>query len=161
MIFLLETMVNEKHIKAIIPCMGFEHFDYVLPINHSGGLAVLWNSGIIHASVLIKEQRAIHMLVHDTENAKNSVISGIYAPAQEREKNSFWTNLSNLNNIIDVPWCLLGDFNELSKPSDKIGGTTLHFHLFQRINNFLAMIDAKSIHVNGKIFTWKNEFILT
>jgi len=41
MIFLLETMFNEKHIKAILPLMGFEHFDYVLPINHSGGLAVL------------------------------------------------------------------------------------------------------------------------
>ena len=43
--------------------MGFDHFDYVELFNHSGGLAALWDNGIIHASVLKKEQRAIHMLV--------------------------------------------------------------------------------------------------
>ena len=32
---------------------------------------------------------------------------------------------------------------------------TLHFHRFKRINNFLAMIDDESIHVNEKMFTWK------
>jgi len=56
MIFLLETMVNEKNTKIILSLMGYDHFDYVLPINHSGGLAVLWNEGNIHASVLVKEQ---------------------------------------------------------------------------------------------------------
>ena len=62
--FLWETLVNKKNILDILPKMGFEHFDYVEPVNHSGGLAVLWDNGIIHASVLNKEQRAIHMLVY-------------------------------------------------------------------------------------------------
>ena len=50
MIFLLETMVNEKNIKKILSLMGFDHFDYVLPTNHVGGITVLWNNGIIHTS---------------------------------------------------------------------------------------------------------------
>jgi len=37
MIFLLETLVNKKHILQILPKMGFEHFDYIEPVNHSGG----------------------------------------------------------------------------------------------------------------------------
>ena len=40
-IFLLETMVNENNILKILPQMGFEHFDCVLPTNHSGGITVL------------------------------------------------------------------------------------------------------------------------
>ena len=51
--FILETMVN-KNILDILPKMGFEHFDYVEPVNHSGGLAVLWNNGTICASILKK-----------------------------------------------------------------------------------------------------------
>ena len=69
--FLLETLVNKKNILDILPKMGFEHFYYVEPINHSGGLVVLWDNGIIHASVLNKEQRAIHMLVYDTVKKYN------------------------------------------------------------------------------------------
>ena len=47
MIFLLETMVNEKKLLKILPRMGFDHYNYVLPLNHSGGITVLWNKGNI------------------------------------------------------------------------------------------------------------------
>ena len=79
--FLLETLVNKKNILDILPKIGFEHFDYVEPVNHSGGLAVLWDNEVIHASVLKREQRAIHMLVYDTVQKCNSIIRGVYAPA--------------------------------------------------------------------------------
>ena len=35
--FLLETLVNKANILDILPKLGFEHFDYVEPVNHSGG----------------------------------------------------------------------------------------------------------------------------
>jgi len=87
--FLLETLVNKKNILDILPKMRFDHFDYVEPVNHSGGLAVLWDNGIIHTSVLKKEQRAIHMLVYDTFKQCSSIISGVYAPAQSEDKDCF------------------------------------------------------------------------
>jgi len=74
MLFILKMMVNEKHIKEILPKIGFDHFDFVTPINHSGGIAILWNNGTMHASVLREETRAIHMLVYDTIKACNSII---------------------------------------------------------------------------------------
>ena len=61
MIFLLETLVNKAHILQILPKLGFEFFDYVDPVNHSGGLAVLWTNDLLYASVLRKDSRAIHM----------------------------------------------------------------------------------------------------
>ena len=102
--------------------MGFEHFDYVEPVKHSGALAVLWDNGIIHASVLKKEQRAIHMVVYDTLKKCSSIISGVYAPAQTQDKYRFWNQLKQLNNVIDLPWCIIGDLNELANPTEKRGG---------------------------------------
>ena len=58
--------------------MGFEFFDFVLLTNHSRGLAVLWNNHNIHASILGKESKVIYMLVHDTIQAQNSIISEVY-----------------------------------------------------------------------------------
>lgn len=71
MLFLLETMINESNIRMILPLMGFEHFDFVSPVNYPGGIAVLWNNGNIYASVLIKETRAIHMSIHDPNIVQN------------------------------------------------------------------------------------------
>jgi len=82
-------MVNDQNIVKILPHMGFDHYDYISPNNHSGGLAVLWNNGNIHASILRKDMRAIHVLVHNPEIAKNSIILGIYAQHKPIKKTNF------------------------------------------------------------------------
>jgi len=81
-LFILETLVTDKHLQTILPKLGF---DFVSPTNHAGGIAVLWNSGSIHASVLSKTNRAIHLLVHDNSAVQSSIVSGIYAPTQQQE----------------------------------------------------------------------------
>jgi len=121
MIFLLETLTNEINMLKVLPFLGFDHFDFFLPNNHSGGIDVLWNDGNIHTSVLLKKPRALHMLVHDTINAQNSVVSMIYAPAQASHKLQFWERLGEIDTVIDSPWCLLGDFNEIEGPNEKRG----------------------------------------
>jgi len=42
------------------------------------------------------------MLVHGIENAENYIISGIYAPAQSRDKNDCWEHLNQLHNTMDI-----------------------------------------------------------
>jgi len=122
MIFILETMVNDRNIRDILPLMGFDYFDFIILADHSGWLAVLWNNGEIHASVLRKEPRAIHMLVYETKKAQNAIISGVYAPARQNEKDLFWNHLVDWCEIVDVPWCVIGDMNELVNANEKRGG---------------------------------------
>ena len=122
LIFLLEIMASDAATQKILPHLGFDHFDYTLPINHSGGIWVLWNKTNIMANVLIKEERAIHMLVFDVQMQKFSIISGVYAPAQPSHKDAFWNHLNSISHVFDNPWCLIGDFNELEYLADKIGG---------------------------------------
>ena len=155
LVFLLETMATETTTQKILPQLGFDHFDYTLPVNHSGGIWVLWNKTNILANVLIKEDRAIHMLVFDILIQKFSIISGIYAPAQQRHKDAFWNRLSNVNNVFDNPWCLIGDFNELERPADKLGGTPATLTRLTRLPRFLNDCQATSLPVLGRIFTWK------
>jgi len=83
---------------------------------------VLWNNKRILANVILKEDRAVHMLVFDVLIQKFSILSGIYAPAQSCHKDAFWTHLRNSNSVTDKPWYIIGDFNELECPDDKQGG---------------------------------------
>ena len=89
LVFLIETMASNGTAKLILPQLGFDHYDYTLPVNHLGGIWVLWNKRNILANVLLKEDRAIHMLVFDFFSQKLSIIFGVYAPAQTSRKDVF------------------------------------------------------------------------
>jgi len=60
--------------------MGFENYDFVRPVNHSGVIWVLWNNPHIPALVIHKEQHAIYMVVHDPLKQKNIIVSRVYGP---------------------------------------------------------------------------------
>jgi len=93
------------------------------------------------------------MLVHDTKKKCKLVISGVYAPAQQRDKDSFWSHLLQMNTIIDLPWCLIGDFNELANPVKKKGGQRYPITKFARLNNFMDTINAVSIPCTRYLYT--------
>jgi len=90
--FISEPLVIKANILAILPKVGFDHFDYVEPANHSGGLAVLWDNEMIQASVLKKEQRAIHMLVYDTIKNVVSLLVGFMPRPSLKIKITFGNN---------------------------------------------------------------------
>jgi len=55
----------------------------------------------------------------------------------------------DLHHTFDLPWCLIGDFNELTNPLEKRGGQVVAATRYQIFNSFLLNIDAESVHVNG------------
>ena len=63
----------------------------------------------------------------------------------------------DLHHTFDVPWCLIGDFNELANPLQKRGGQVLAEARYQRLNSFLRSIIGESVHVNRQQFTWKKK----
>ena len=154
-LILLETMVNCQNTDRIISKLGYSHFSSVPTDNHVGGLWILWNTANVDVTILFKELRFIHCLVYDKISAKQCLITAVYAPAQENQKNAFWNKLSQLHESIDQPWCILGDFNEMLHASEKIGGTPLSTGKIQRLPNFLHYSHSHDATVQGRLFTWK------
>lgn len=81
-LILSETLVNGPNTDIILRKLNFECTEIVHPVNHMGGLWALWSNTNITANVLLKNDRAIHLLVQDNTARKNVIISGVYAPAQ-------------------------------------------------------------------------------
>jgi len=95
------------------------------------------------------------MLVFDVSSQQFSIVSGVYAPAQPKQKDAFWSHLKNLNSVIDKPWCLIGDFNELECHADKTGGPPVQQSRVTRLPGFLQFCNAVTLPVQGRTFTWK------
>jgi len=49
----------------------------------------------------------------------------------------------------------MGDFNEITCPNEKLGGTIPNVNRFQSLNDFLTNINAEALQVSGNLFTWK------
>src|SRR5687767_7396117 len=89
-LFIIEIITNNTNSERIVKTLGFDKFEIVSPINHSGGLSALWNNDQIHAATLSTDSRAIHLLVFDPTRQKNCIITGEYGPAQQGDKDPFW-----------------------------------------------------------------------
>ena len=111
--------------KCIIKSLGYHNYDTIPPHNHMGVIWLLCNSDNVVVAILAKEGRAIQCNVVERSTLKNCILTAIYAPAQINEKDDFWNHLNHLINVIHLPWCILGDFNEMLLPSEKNGGTRL------------------------------------
>jgi len=64
-------------------------------------------------------------------------------------------NNKQLSDAINLPWCIMGDFNEMLCSSDKVGDVPLTISRTRRLNDFLAHTRSINANVQGGVFTWK------
>jgi len=124
-LFMLETMVKEQNAESIITTLGFSHHERIPSTNHCGGIWCFWNPVNVDVTIITKDNRAIHCSVADMITNKHCILTAVYAPAQSAEKEVFWPHLQQLNESFTLPWCIIGDFDELLDSSNKIGGGPL------------------------------------
>ena len=62
-----------------------------------------------------------------------------------------------MNTVIDLPWCLIGDLNELANLAEKKGVQLILSLKFARLNNFTDMINAIPVPCTGYPLTWKRK----
>lgn len=46
----------------------------------------------------------------------------VYIPPYHANKSNNWQELVHFLSNTDVPWCLMGDLNDITHPSEKLGG---------------------------------------
>jgi len=63
--------------------LGLTNFDNVSPVNQSGRLTVTCNNDTIHAFILFKDNRSIHLLVYNIKLGTTSILFGVYGPAKK------------------------------------------------------------------------------
>ena len=56
------------------------------------------------------------------------LITVIYASLRYRERHILWDNLNQVATLHNLPWLVLGDFNEIISSEDKLGGRLINIH---------------------------------
>ena len=118
--FLAETWLDEAKLVSIRDSLQFGHHRGVSKITHGGGLALFWKKNfdlhiesfsLTHIDVLINKGK---------ENVWR--FTGFYGVPETHLQTESWDLLQSLHKKFSVPWIYVGDFNELLKSHEKLGG---------------------------------------
>lgn len=83
------------------------------------------------------------------------LLIAIYATPTSNRK-LLWQKLLDLSESVNLPWLLIRDFNEISKPQEKFGGRPPDNSRMQLFIYFLNRANLIDIGFIGPRFTWTN-----
>lgn len=83
---------------------------------------MLWNEGNnFRVEILTTSDYSIHTLVKVLNQSYPFLLTAIYASPNFSKRKILWNYLKNFASSVDLPWILLGDFNDMLEENDKIG----------------------------------------
>jgi endonuclease/exonuclease/phosphatase family metal-dependent hydrolase len=82
-------------------------------------------------------------------------LTGIYGESRWDDKYKTWDKLSELKNNSNLPWVIIGDFNEFLFSNEKEGGNPRPQRCMQAFRDALTDCELEDIGYTGDTFTWK------
>ncbi|KAK1386603.1 hypothetical protein POM88_014781 [Heracleum sosnowskyi] len=91
-------------------------------------------------------------LVEQTQKFR---LTGFYGEPNRARRHETWNLLRNLNTDSMLPWCIIGDMNNILNQMDKRGGRSYLNHLIQGFQSALDDCNLHDMTLEGYQFTWE------
>nr|GMD06060.1 uncharacterized protein LOC109186215 [Ipomoea batatas] len=119
-LFIMETKLSTVKMDKIRVTLGYDNLFTVDPVGLGGGLALFWKKET-HLTITGFSRNYIDTTI----KLENSPIlwryTGYYGCPERNKRKSSWDLVKHLSIQNTLPWILMGDFNDLLHPSEKIG----------------------------------------
>ena len=79
--------------------------------------------------------------------------SGVYRPNEDSQWGALWEELSRMHSKWNVPWCVIGDFNIIRYPSERLGCEAFSPAMFA-FSDFIEANYLVNLPLEGASFTW-------
>ena len=111
LVFLCETRQKATKMKRLRNWLGLRGFLDVDSNGMSGGLALYWHENCV-VEVLESDERYIDAKIKLEEGGTQWRITCVYGEPRVENRPAMWDKLRRLKSLSDLPWLVLGDFNE-------------------------------------------------
>ncbi|XP_031101801.1 uncharacterized protein LOC116005700 [Ipomoea triloba] len=132
--------------------LGFNNHFLVNPIGFAGDLLLFWKQGHIDLEIVSHNSQAIHTRVN--RPSKNCFITFAYVRPNLLAKCRFWDHCRSLSGSIQIPWLVLGDFNDIAGIDEQWGSVNSNANQFQRFSEAFGDCNLLDPGASGPKFTW-------
>lgn len=117
-----ETRIGGPRADDIIRRLPFDGAYSTETIGYAGGIWLLWCSDIVSMDILSTTEQEIHTIVQVRSLSKSWLLISIYGSPRFKERCILWINLKILSKRHNLPWAVMGDFNDMVNGEEKMEG---------------------------------------
>jgi hypothetical protein len=153
-VFLIETWQDDGPLERLRCQLQFENKFVACSRNKGGGLCLFWKAAV---KLRVQSFSASHIDAIVNENQPDAWrLTGFYGAPKTHLREESWTLLRRLSSHFSLPWCCLGDFNELIRAEEKQGRIHRSENQMQRFRDAIDDCGFLDLGYQGPSFTWTN-----
>ncbi|XP_062088511.1 uncharacterized protein LOC133795077 [Humulus lupulus] len=133
--------------------LGFEGIFVVDAHGHSGGLAMLWRKEE-EGRLLSYSNNHIDMVLNLADHPEFR-LTGFYGEPHRHLRQNTWSRLRQLASASLLPWCLIGDLNNILYQWEKKGGRAYPSRLISEFHDALVDCGLNDLELVGHPYTWE------
>ncbi|KZV47116.1 hypothetical protein F511_21072 [Dorcoceras hygrometricum] len=127
--------------------------------NGNGRILLLWKNSTVKIELIGMDEQILHVSVCCLASGFNFVLSSVYGLHTIVHRRPLWENLKSFGQNLDLPWLLIGDFNNVVSPDEKIGGLAVTNHELRDITDCISHLELVDTQHVGCYFTWTNNVV--
>ncbi|XP_073129134.1 uncharacterized protein [Henckelia pumila] len=152
---LLEVKVKvnlvDRMMETKFPGMSFLHNFHMCT---NSRILVMWDKKDVRIDVLGMSDQVIHVSVVCLHSQRVFLASFIYGRNSVVARRPLWDFLINHGESISLPWILLGDFNCVRYPHEKMGGIPIVPRDMADLRNCINRLELSDVNHVGCYYTW-------
>ncbi|XP_073060321.1 uncharacterized protein [Primulina eburnea] len=154
---ILESKLDEQSLSSMMrirfPGMKVIH-NFCL--NTRGRICVVWNPNKVDLNVLSMTEQSVHVCIEYLSSKTRICASFVYGLHTIVLRRALWDDLIEFGATNSLPWMVLGDFNTVLSPNEKVGGLMVKNYDIRDFVDCVATLDLLDLRQVGCAFTWSN-----
>lgn len=126
--------------------------------SHSNGRIWLnWDTNKVTIKYIRETSQLLHCGVYDLTGNFLYWITAIYALNKLDQRRTLWTDIECIHGNQHGPWVLLGDFNNVLKAKDRVGGNLVTESEYEDLAKMMRNTGTFEKDSTGDYYTWSNK----
>ncbi|KAF5177186.1 hypothetical protein FRX31_033221 [Thalictrum thalictroides] len=122
----------------------------------SGRIWVMWDPVTIDIQKIEESDQFVHCKALLLPSNQICLITFVYTRNAKTQRLVLWEDLKRLNNSINLPWCVLGDFKNVFFADERRGGEPVHTRETEIFKDCLVQKGLVDHKASRFFFTWSN-----
>ena len=150
-VFIAETWADEARLKDVKQKIQFENMFVVPREARGGGLVLFWRDTM---AITVEGFDKYHIDVIINKNTDLAWrFTGFYGEPETQRRHESWNLLRRLHRKFQIPWLCAGDFNELLRSDEKMGGNRRSHNQMQLFREAVDACSFLDLGFSGPKFT--------
>ncbi|XP_050249064.1 uncharacterized protein LOC126696350 [Quercus robur] len=154
-----ETRIDGPKVDEIIRRLPFDGAYSTETIGYVGRIWLLWRLDFVSMDIMLAMEQEIHAIVQVSYHAQPWLLSSIYGSPRFRERCLLWGNLKILSERHNLPWAVMGDFNDVVCDDEKMRGPKFTWTNKEDLPGLIQALDNPPIRIGERPFWFQSSWL--